>query len=106
MSELRFQEPVTSLGKKVYAKNSEAINRSIESEILEKLSKKNNLDKDILSKFYGREVKEKTSIVNFNLGSAFNKYNNFFNFKELTLQGFVDYGKDKNIQDVGTPDTE
>ena len=35
MSELRFQEPVTSLGKKVYAKNSEAINRSIESEILE-----------------------------------------------------------------------
>ena len=106
MSESRFQEPVTSLGKKVYAKNSEAINRSIEDEILEKLSKKNNLDKNILENFYGKEVKEKTSIVNFNLGSAFNKYNNFFNFKELTLQGFVDYGKDKNIQDVGTPDTE
>ena len=57
MSESRFQEPVTSLGKKVYAKNSEAINRSIEDEILEKLSKKNNLDKNILENFYGREVK-------------------------------------------------
>ena len=106
MSESVSRPPTTFLGKQIYSKNSEAVNRLIEDEILEKLSKKNNLDKDILSKFYGKEVKEKTSIVNFNLGSAFNKYNNFFNFKELTLQGFVDYGKDKNIQDVGTPDTE
>lgn len=98
------QEQLTSPQGKF--KNLTLLNDIIESEILEKLSKKNNVDKNKLTKFFEKRVRENTNIINYNLGSSFNKHNNFIDFKSYVLQGFIDQGIESGIQDIGSISTE
>jgi len=98
------QDQLTSPQEKF--KNLTLLNDVIESEILEKLSKKNNIDKNKLTKFFEKKVRENTNIINYNLGSSFNKHNNFIDFKSYVLQGFIDQGIESEIQDIGTISTE